>query len=87
MRGGDEGSWGHHDRGWRRQHLVDQRGLEGSFDAAAHQVTEGDPEDVLACCLTWEGEGNPQEGRDGEKEKGGGVRGRGKRRERHPTRN
>lgn len=49
MGSGDEGSWGHHDGGRRRQHLVDQRGLEGSFDAAAHQVAQRDLEHVLAC--------------------------------------
>lgn len=46
--GGDEGRRGHHGGGRRRQHLVDQRGLEGSLDAAAHQVTQRDLEHVLA---------------------------------------
>ena len=49
MRGGDEGSWGNHGGGRRRQHLVHQRGLEGAFDAAAHQVTQRDLEDVFTC--------------------------------------
>lgn len=56
MRGGDEGRGGHHGRGRRRQHLVDQRGLEGPLDAAAHQVTQGDLEYVLARCLAWDRE-------------------------------
>lgn len=56
MCGGDEGSWGHHGRGRRRQHLVDQRGFERSFDAAADQVTQRDLEHVFTCCFAWEEE-------------------------------
>lgn len=49
MCGGDEGSRRHHGGGRGRQHLVDQRGLEGSFDATADQVTQRDLEHMLAC--------------------------------------
>lgn len=54
MRGRDERSRRHHGRGRRRQHLVDQRGLEGSFNAAADQVTQRDLEHMLTCGFTWE---------------------------------
>lgn len=47
--GGDEGSGGKHGGGRRGQHLVDQRGLQGSFNAPAHEVTQRDLENVLTC--------------------------------------
>lgn len=53
MRGGDERSRRRRDRGGRRQHLVDQGGLEGSFDAAANQVAQGDLEYVLTGRLAY----------------------------------
>lgn len=64
--GGDEGSRRHHGGGWRRQHLVDQRGLEGSLDAAADQVTQRDLENVLAGWFAWEEEeaGGKKESRE-----------------------
>lgn len=57
----DEGSGGHRDRSWRCQHLVDQRGLEGSFNAAAHQVTQRDLEDVFTSSFAWEVENQEEE--------------------------
>jgi len=71
VRGGDERGGGHHGGGRRGQDLVDQRGLEGSFDAAAHQVTQRDLEHVLTCRFTWWwwwGGGNPEEEKDGMRE-------------------
>lgn len=51
--GRDKRSWSDHGRGRCRQHLVDQGGLQGPFNAAAHQVTQRNLEDVLTCCFTW----------------------------------
>lgn len=53
MCGGDKRRRGNHGGGGCRHHFVDQRGLQGSFDAAAHQVTERNLEDVLTGCFTW----------------------------------
>lgn len=73
MRGGDEGSRGYHGGRRRRQHLVDQRGLEGPFDAAADQVTQRDLEHVLTRRFTWEEEtdGNRRAAGKIRKEEGG----------------
>lgn len=68
--GRDKRSWGHHNGGRCCQHLVDQRGLEGSFDAASHQVTQRNLEDVFTCCFTWEEETQ----RRRQMEKGGNSR-------------
>lgn len=50
----------------RGHHLVDKRRLQGPLDAAAHQVAQGDPEDVLRLSLTFrrgEGGGGQSKGR------------------------
>ena len=72
MGGGDQGGRGAKDgRRGRGQHLVDQRGLQRSLDAAAHQVAERDLEDVLARQLTWGARERESKGARTEEEFGG----------------
>lgn len=51
--GGAEGGRGHHAKGGGgSHHLVDQRGLERPLDAATHQVTQRNLEDMLTSGFT-----------------------------------
>lgn len=51
--GRDERSRRRHRRGRCCEHFVDQRRLQRSLDAPAHQITQRNLEDVLTCHFTW----------------------------------